>query len=439
MNFWEAIQFIEKNHSFGTKLSLENIGKILHVLGNPQDHLKFIHVAGTNGKGSTCSFIHSMLMAEGYKVGLFTSPHLQCYTDRIKINGINASKEDFAAIVDDLSKVILPLLEEGMDPPAMFDMMTLMAFLYFVKEKVDYVILEVGLGGLTDATNIIKNSLISVITPIGIDHIDILGSDLRQIALHKAGIIKPQGMVTYHWQEPMVEEVIKKVAKDKNAKIYSLQEKDVDLLDMNIKEQIFNLSTAFGHYEDLKIKMIGKHQVYNAALATLTLMVLRENNMLSISNDSLFKGLYSNFWGGRLEILHHNPLVLIDGAHNLQGSEVLKQAIQQYFQGQKINMVIGMLRDKDVEGVLGNLVPLCNKVVFTRPNSPRAMEPEELMDKTLLFGKETAIISSLEEAVIYGLKNTALDEVTIFTGSLYLIGDVKNILLNYMHNKKEAS
>lgn len=439
MNFWEAIQFIEKNHAFGTKLALESIGEILELLGNPHEHLRFIHVAGTNGKGSTSSFIHSMLTAEGYRVGLFTSPHLQCYTDRIRINGINITQEDFASVAEIVSVKVSSLLEKGLTPPALFDMMTLMAFVYFAQEKVDYVVLEVGLGGLHDATNIIKSSLTSVITPIGIDHIDVLGSDIKKIAYHKAGIIKPKGLVVYHWQENDVEAVIQEVALEKNAKVYSLQPKDIELIQADIKEQIFHLSTCFGNYDNLKIKMLGKHQMNNASLAVLTLLALRENNLVPISDESIYRGLYNNFWAGRLELLLQNPYIFIDGAHNLQGSEVLKAAIEEYFGNRKINMIIGMLRDKDVEGVLNTLVPLCNKVVFTRPNSTRAIEPEELCNNTKLFGKETSIIPSLEEAVLYGLQNTSIDEVTIFTGSLYLIGDVKTILLNYLHNEKEAS
>lgn len=439
MNFWEAIQFIEKNHAYGTKLDLESIGEILQLLGNPHEHLKFIHVAGTNGKGSTSSFLHSMLTAEGYKVGLFTSPHLQCYTDRIRINGINISQEDFASIAEIISEKILPLIEKGLNPPALFDIMTLMAFVYYAQEKVDYVVLEVGLGGLNDATNIIKSSLTSVITPIGIDHIDVLGDDVTKIAYHKAGIIKSKGMVVYHWQEADVETVIQEAALEKNAKIYSLQAKDIELIQTDIKEQIFHLNTYLGNYENLKIKMLGKHQVNNAALAVLTLLALRENDLISISNENIYRGLYNNFWAGRLELLLQNPYIFIDGAHNLQGSEVLKEAIEEYFGNKKINMVIGMLRDKDVEGVLNTLIPLCSKVVFTSPNSTRAMEPEELCNNSRLFGKETSIIPSLEEAVLYGLHNTAIDEITVFTGSLYLIGDVKTILLNYLNNEKEAS
>ncbi|SET62325.1 dihydrofolate synthase / folylpolyglutamate synthase [Natronincola peptidivorans] len=439
MNFWEAIQFIEKTHALGGKLPLESMEKILHLLGNPQEKLKIIHVAGTNGKGSTSSFLHSMLAAEGYRVGLFTSPHLQCFTDRIRINGVNISQEDFAAIATLVSEKILPLMDDGLNPPALFDIMTLMAFIYYAKEKIDYVILEVGLGGLNDATNIIKASLASVITPIGVDHIDVLGSDIRKIAAHKAGIIKPNGLVVYHWQETAVAEVIQATAEKNNAKVYSLQEDNVELLQMDIWEQIFDLNSSIGSLDHVKIRMLGKHQIYNASLAALTLMVLRNHQLITIADDSIYKGLYNNFWGGRLELLHQAPFIFIDGAHNLQGAGVLKSAIEQYFSNRKINMVIGMLEDKDVEGVLNTLVPLCNKVVFTRPNSHRAMEPEELSKNTLLFGKETAVISSLEEAVVYGIQNTAMDEITIFTGSLYLVGDVKTILLDYLHNEQEAS
>lgn len=438
MNFWEAIQFIENNHAYETKLSLQKIKEILQLLGNPQNQLKFIHVAGTNGKGSTSSFLHSMLLAEGYKVGLFTSPHLQCYTDRIRINGINISQEDFASITEMISQKLSPLLAMGMNPPAMFDFMVLMAFVYYAKEEVDYVILEVGLGGLEDATNVINDSLASVITPIGIDHIDILGRDIQQIAYHKAGIIRPKGIVVYHWQIPEVEYVIQEVASKNEATLYSLTTKNIDIIEANLREQVFDLQTSFKDFHQLRIKMLGKHQINNASLAVLTLLALKEHGIIQISDESIYHGLYNNFWAGRLELLLQNPHIFIDGAHNLQGSEVLKSAIEEHFHGRKINMVIGMLKDKDVDGVLNTLMPLCNKVIFTRPNSKRAIDPQELYDRFQFFGKEISVIPSLEEAVIYGLHNTAPDEITIYTGSLYLIGDVKTIILQHLHNDKVA-
>jgi len=439
LNFIEAIQFIENSHSFGTKLDLEHIKVVLALLGNPQKQLKFIHIAGTNGKGSTSSFIHSMLKAEGYKVGLFTSPHLQCFTDRIRINGINISTEDFAVYASIIKEQISPLLEQGFNNPALFDIATLIGMMYFAREQVDYVVLEVGLGGLNDATNIIDESLASVITPIGVDHIDVLGSDISKIAYHKAGIIKPKGIVISHWQNPIVEKVIAEVARKQDAQLNFLRKDDIILCQQDFREQTFHLDTPWGLLSDCKIRMIGDHQICNSALAAQTLITLRENQKLTISNEAIYKGLYENYWAGRLELLQDNPLILVDGAHNVQGSEVLASAIEKYFKDKKINLVIGMLKDKDVDGVLNNLIPLCSKVIFTRPNNPKAMDPEELANRVHFFGKESYITQTIEESVVLAFENATFDEVTIFTGSLYLIGDVRSIITNYMKDSQEAS
>jgi len=314
-----------------------------------------------------------------------------------------------------------------------------MAMMYFAKEQVDYVVLEVGLGGLNDATNIIDESLASVITPIGVDHIDILGSDIAKIAYHKAGIIKSKGTVISHWQDPIVEEVIVEVAKKQGAQLNFLRKDDIILCQQDFREQVFHLDTPWGILNDCKIRMIGDHQICNSALAVQTLITLRENQKLTISDQSIYKGLYENYWAGRLELLQDNPLLLVDGAHNVQGSEVLSAAIEKYFKDKKINLVVGMLKDKDVDGVLNNLIPLCSKVIFTKPNNPKAMNPDELANRVHFFGKESYITQTLEESVALALENTAFDEVTIFTGSLYLIGDVRRIITDYIENNKEAS
>jgi len=204
MCFAEAIKFIEECHSHGSRLSFDNMRKILSLLGDPHKNIKYIHVAGTNGKGSTSSFINSILIAAGYRVGLFTSPHLHCYTDRIRINNINMEKDDFVNITSYLKNIITAFSPHEMPYPAMFDIMTLMAFIYYQYQSVDYVVLEVGLGGLLDATNVIEDSIASVITPIGIDHIDVLGDDIKEIAKHKAGIIKRNGIAVTHWQDEII-------------------------------------------------------------------------------------------------------------------------------------------------------------------------------------------------------------------------------------------
>ncbi|MBM7614903.1 bifunctional folylpolyglutamate synthase/dihydrofolate synthase [Alkaliphilus hydrothermalis] len=436
MNFLEAIKFIEFCHSHGTRLTHWDMQLVLSNLGNPHQTLNFIHVAGTNGKGSTSSFIHSMLMAEGHQVGLFTSPHLHCYTDRLRINGINITKEEFAESMSLLQSHLEPLMGETIHYPAMFDMMTLLAFVYYSRKQVDYVVLEVGLGGLKDATNVIENSLVSVITPIGIDHVDVLGSDLEQIAYHKAGIIKAGGIVVSHCQEEIVEKVIRSVSQGQGAELRFLEKEDVSILHQDIRDQSFDLNYATGILSDLKIKMLGEHQIYNAALATLTLITLREHNKLQISNEAIYKGLLQNSWAGRLELLMDNPLTFIDGAHNHQGASVLSSAIKAYFKDKKINLVMGMLSNKDVSGVLEQLVPLGNKIIFTTPRNPKAKDPHELANMVKSYNKEILVAETIKDSIELALEITQPDEVIIFTGSLYLIGDVrKNLVVTEEDNE----
>ncbi|SCY02010.1 bifunctional folylpolyglutamate synthase/dihydrofolate synthase [Alkaliphilus peptidifermentans] len=438
MKFYEAIQYIEFSHSHGTRLTLEMLSSILTKLNNPHKNLKYIHVAGTNGKGSTSSFIHSILIAGGYQVGLFTSPHLHCYTDRLRINGLNILQDEFALNFSMIKEIIDPMIEEGMPHPAMFDLMTLLAFVYYNNQNVDYVVLEVGLGGLYDATNVIEDSLISVITPIAIDHIDVLGNNLEVIASHKAGIIKPKGLVVYHWQEPLVEAVIKKVAEEKSALTYRVEKEGILLIEESLKGQVFKYENRFSALPDIKIQMLGLHQIYNAAIAIETALVLRHNNLIDITDDDICRGVLLNSWAGRLELVYESPLVLIDGAHNLQGAEVLAMAIEKYFKDMKLNLVIGMLNNKDVTGVLNKLVPLCQRVIVTKPNNPNAIDPSELAFLAAGYGKEILITNSIEDSVITALQTVETGEATIFTGSLYLVGDVRRILFSTLENEQAS-
>ncbi|WP_192929770.1 bifunctional folylpolyglutamate synthase/dihydrofolate synthase [Alkaliphilus serpentinus] len=431
MNYLDAIQFIETCQSHSTRLTIENIRLVLSLLGNPHNQLKFIHVAGTNGKGSTSSFIHSILSSEGYQVGLYTSPHLHCYTDRIRINGVNISQEEFADILYQIKRTLQPMLEAGLPYPAMFDLITLVAFVYYHRKRVDYVVFEVGLGGLNDATNVIEKSLASVITPIGIDHVDILGSTIEEIAAHKAGIIKKEGIVIYHWQEPAVEEVIQQTAKDQNAKAYKINQEMLQLLEEDFSGQSFFFEGSFAILPEVKTRMLGKHQLYNAAVAIETILALNHHGLMKVSKEAILRGISTNFWPGRLEILSFNPLMLIDGAHNLPGSEILSAAIKRYFPNKSITLVIGILYNKDVTGVLHTLLPLCNRVIFTKPNNRKATDPSLLAMEALPYQREVLITNTLEEAVATVLQSVKENEVTIFTGSLYLIGGVRKLLLSY--------
>jgi|GEM_PF-5499356 len=227
---------------------------------------------------------------------------------------------------------------------------------------------------------------------------------------------------------------------DNNAQLYFLKKNDITLLEESYRGQAFDLSSNGFSLPNLQLQMIGQHQVYNASLAILTLLILQERKHLYLPNDSIYKGIYSNIWAGRLELILENPLIFIDGAHNLQGAEVLASSIERYFPNKKLNLVIGMLSNKDTTGVLNTLIPLCNRVIFTTPNNnPKAMVAEKLAGQVSFLGKEIQVVEKLEEAVVLALETTAADEVTVFTGSLYLVGDVRHILLNHVNESVIAS
>ncbi|MDW7671862.1 MAG: Mur ligase family protein [Bacillota bacterium] len=301
------------------------------------------------------------------------------------------------------------------------------------------VVLEVGLGGLLDATNVIDDPLVAVITPIDIDHVDILGDDLAVIAAHKAGIIKPLRPVIYHHQAPLVDEVIRTTAKQHQPPAYCLQPHDVIIHTANLKEQIFDFSHPLHPMSQLTIRMMGSHQTNNASLALLTIQVLRHHGLLEISDEALASGLQQSFWAGRLEILHQSPLVIIDGAHNLQGAQILQQFLADHFPDRKIHFLMGMLNNKDISGVLNTLMPLGQKLFLTRATNPKAVNPETLAEQVQLFGKEVYAIDSMTEAVETALMQTAADEVLVITGSLYLVGDARTILLQFLDQQREAS
>ncbi|SMP38132.1 bifunctional folylpolyglutamate synthase/dihydrofolate synthase [Anoxynatronum buryatiense] len=440
MSFASAIHYVETSHAFGTRLHLHTIHHLLHLLGNPHKQLHILHVAGTNGKGSTSSFLANMLTAEGYRTGLFTSPHMHCYTERIRINGVNIPEEELARIILQIESLITPMVQNGKcQHPAMFDLMTLAAFVYFGNAGLDYVVLEVGLGGLEDATNVIESPLAAVITPIDIDHVDLLGNSLSGIAAHKAGIIKHGRPVIYHHQLPEAETTIRSVAASLSAPLFCLESSHILPINSDLLEQHFHLNHPQYGLQDLHIRMLGDHQMSNAALAALTLLVLRDHGNLTISNEAILRGLLNTHWSGRLEVLHQSPLVIIDGAHNLQGAEILQHFLNTHLSDRKINFLVGMLNNKDIQGVLNTLLPLGHKLFFTRAANSKAVDPLLLAENVQFFGKEVYVVDSLPEAVEAAYLETSMDEVLVITGSLYLVGDAKAALLQFLDRQKEAS
>lgn len=430
MNYKESLKYIAESHKFGIRLGLDNIEKLLELLDTPQEKLNIIHVAGTNGKGSTCSFISSILKESGYKVGLYTSPFLETFTERIRVNGENIKEEDVARIVTIIKEKIEIMVKEGYSYPTEFEIVTAMAFYYYCEQKVDFVVLEVGLGGRYDATNVIKNSLVSVITSISLDHVKILGDTVGKIAYEKSGIIKQNGNVIVYKQSKEAEDVVIDVCRENNANYIEVNFNDVNVKKSDIDSQVYDCNIMGEKYENLEIKLIGDHQIKNSILALNVVKFLRDEKNIKIDDLSIKKGLINTRWPGRIEKIKENPIFIIDGAHNEEGATSLAKALDKNFGNRNLTLLIGMLEDKDIEKVLEILLPRFNKVITTTPDSPRAMSSDKLKEKISKYMNNVVSKPIIEDAINYTLDNSDEDDIIISAGSLYMIGNVRSIVKN---------
>ena len=430
MNYKEALKYIEETHKFGIRLGLDNMTKLLDLLGNPQDNLNIIHMSGTNGKGSTCSFITSILKEAGYKVGLYTSPFLETFTERIRINGENIPEEDVARIISLIKEKIEQMVKEGYSYPTEFEIVTTMAFYYYYEQNVDYVALEVGLGGRYDATNIIKSSQVSVIGSISLDHTNILGDNISKIAYEKGGIIKENGVAIVYNQSDEVKNVIKQICYDKNATYIETNFDDIDIKKSDIYSQVYDVTIFDESYENIEIKLIGEHQINNSILALTVIKYLEGNKRLKVDDESIRKGLINTKWPGRIEKISENPLFIIDGAHNEDGALSLAKAIDKNFKDRNLTLLIGMLEDKDIDSVLDILIPKFNKVITTTPDNPRAIDSSKLKDKILRYTDNVVDKKDIEKALNYTLESSSDNDVIISAGSLYMIGSIRRLMTN---------
>jgi dihydrofolate synthase/folylpolyglutamate synthase len=446
LNYREAIEYIHTFNRFGTKLGLANISKLLEIIENPHKGIKIIHVAGTNGKGSTCSMIESILRAAGYKVGLYTSPYLEIFNERIRLNGVNIGDSDIVRLIKDIKHGITIMEQQGHNIPTEFEVVTALGFLYFKEKKVDFIVLEVGMGGRLDATNVVK-PLVSVITPISYDHQQYLGETLQEIANEKCGIIKPDTPVVTAEQEAEAMSVICDTClKNKchltavsNSHVYGQELRPIKyrVNSDNLNGIVFDLETPEKSYKSLEIKMLGLHQAGNAAVAVGAVEALSQYG-IQIGEEAIYTGLKSAKWPGRLETMGNNPILLIDGAHNLAGIKTLKDALERYFGSKTKILVLGILKDKDYFKMVKELTPIFDLIIATSPDSPRALSAEELKEAILESFKSDDIEScsrpriyarqKIHDAVALSLQNAAEEDLVVFAGSLYMIGSVRSIL-----------
>ena len=451
-----AIEKISEFLKFGSVLGLERMNVLLDKLGNPQDSLKVIHVAGTNGKGSICRYIYEVLQAGGYRTGLYTSPFIEVFNERIEFDHNYISDKDLEIYTDAVIEKAHEMVAEGQDSPTEFEIITAIAFLYFKEKQADYVVLEVGLGGSGDSTNVVSKPLATVIASISLDHTDRLGNTIAEIAAEKAGIIKEGCPVITSAVNPEALEVITRTAIMKHAPIYFSKDGRFEVLEENLHGCRFmavppvndacTCSGCNGCKTDssecdggvcgsgisgylLRIGMLGRHQIENAMAALTALIVMRDNGDIELSDEAIKSGFAHAKHIGRFEIMQENPYMIIDGAHNPDGSRALRNTVEKFFPGKRVQMVVGMLADKDVNHALENFRAVASDFIVTEPDNPRKMKAADLAEKICSAGNcSCTVASGVREAVDLARERAAGYDLTLFAGSLYLIGEIRGML-----------
>ena len=432
-NTAKAIEKIHEFERFGSILGLERMTNLLELLGNPQDELKVIHVAGTNGKGSTCRYMYSILQEAGYKTGLYTSPFLEKFNERIEFNGDMISDEDLSVYTDRVLAEVKNMTDKGLESPTEFEVVTAIAFLYFKEKQCDYVVLEVGLGGSGDSTNVCKKPLVTAITSVSFDHMDRLGSTIEEIAKEKAGIIKDGCPVVTSCQDEAALGVIKAVAEEHGCQYVQTKNVEISISKESLAGYQFDARLLEKDYGKLEISMTGRHQIDNAVCALTVLKVLEKQDNIKISDEDLYAGLKKARQYGRFEVmtdLDEKPVIIIDGAHNIDGATALRKSMESLCKDKKVLMAIGMLADKDVNGIIGEFTKITKDFVITEPDNPRKLTADKLAVLLEEQGCTCHVAPMAEDACTQVEKIKDQYDVVLFAGSLYLIGKIRSILKN---------
>ena len=417
MTYQETLTYIHSISWRGSKPGLERISSMMEQLGNVQDTLKFVHVAGTNGKGSVSAMLSSVLTAAGYRTGLFISPYVMRFNERMQINGVPIGDEELAEVVE----AVRPVADALPDGATEFEVITAAAFLWFARQKCDIVVLETGLGGRLDATNLIKEDECAVLTNIGMDHTEYLGNTLEQIAWEKSCIIKREAPVVAYRSEPEAMKAIRATVKEQEAVLHIADFSKITPLSADLEGQWFRYKT----FPELSIRLLGEHQLKNAAVALETVAVLRKRGW-EISDEALTAGMAAARWPARFEVLSQDPLVIVDGAHNVQGMESLCAALEQYLPGRRVVCLTGVLADKDWKPMMDRLKTVATDFVAVTPDSPRALGgvrlARYLTDRehwvSVADDIHTGMTGALERAKVTG-------GVVVACGSLYMAADVR--------------
>ena len=419
MNITETLDYIHSVCWKGMMPGLERITELLGKLGNPEKDLKFIHIAGTNGKGSTAAMTASILRKAGYCTGLYTSPFIYQFGERMQVNGEMISDEELIEITEQVK----PLADAMAENPTEFELITAIAFEFFKRKGCDIVVLEVGLGGLLDATNVIGTPEVAVITNIGLDHTDILGNTLEQIAFNKAGIIKENGHAVIYRGAPSVEAVFENACRERNTKLKKANFDGLKLKSHDLSQQVFDC----GDYKDIHLPLLGDHQLHNAAVVLAVAETLQEIGW-NITEENIYDGIRDVSWPGRFDIVRRDPLFIIDGGHNPQCLEALVKNIQDYLAGRRIIGLTGVLADKDYGDMYKPVMPYIEQFVCVTPPNPRRLMATELARHLQNVGAKATACETVPEGVNKALELAGKDGVVLCFGSLYTIGDIRNAL-----------
>lgn len=417
MTYEEALSYIHSICWKGSKLGLDRTRELLGKLDDPQKELKFIHIAGTNGKGSTAAMLSSILEEAGYRVGLYTSPFINRFNERMQVNHQPIPDEELAA----LTEYVRPHADAMADSPTEFELITALAMVWFARQKCDIVVLEVGMGGELDSTNIIDVPEAAVIAAMGMDHVKELGPTMADIARAKAGIIKEGGRVVSYGGNPEADEVIAAVCRARNA---SLCQPDFSAIvpgDFGLEGQTF----SYKGWRGLRIPLVGAYQMNNAAVVLETVEVLRQRGW-SVSDEAVRQGLADTRWPARFEVLRRDPVFIVDGGHNPHGIRATAESLSRLFPGRKITFVTGVMADKDVEHILGLIVPLAEQFFTVRPDNPRAMDAGELAARIEAMGAKATACASVRDGVDRAIQAEGPHGVACALGSLYMSGEVRS-------------
>lgn len=421
MNYAEARVYLDEVSKYGSVLGLENMRELLDRLGNPQDDLKFIHISGTNGKGSVLAYLSTILSGAGYRTGRYISPTLFSYRERIQVDEQKIEKESLARHVTAIAKAIDEMKAENAGNPTAFEVETALAFLYFKEKDCDIVVLETGLGGALDATNIIKTTVMEVIAPISMDHMEFLGDTLEKIAMQKAGIIKPHTSVVSASQEADAKKVLANVCKENRCNMYMVDPTQITDVIYDVEEQQF----TYKNWKDIKITLAGSYQILNAALALEGVEELRRLGY-HLTDEQVRKGLYRAVWRGRFTLLSKNPAVIIDGAHNPGAAKELKHSLDLYFKGKNLYYIFGVFQDKDYQEVIRLTAPMAKHIITVQtPGNPRALPANELKEAVRLVNPSVEAAQSIQEAVKKSLQMAKKEDAIIIFGSLSFLGEAE--------------